>query len=186
MFLPAVLLIPVNNDYKVTVSQDALGNYKIIYHIGTISKIEERHQDGTLFATYSFIDANGKPQTISYFAGKQGFRVISSTLPQSSNTQQVAEVKQKQLEEVRRAIDELEKRLSSVRPLVPFAPELVKVTIEHLKAVEIAKIAARQGGYTDCVLPELLVTNSPEVIAASGLHLAQIQSVTAISDGRRQ
>lgn len=53
---------------------------------------------------------------------------------------------------MRGIIEELEGQLAKIRPLVPFKDEVVKVTIEHLKAVEIAKIAARQGGIADCIL----------------------------------
>lgn len=168
MFLPSVFLLPVQNDYNVLVSQDNSGYYRIIYYTQNVTKIEERHQDGSLHGTYTYIDTHGNPQTISYIASNHGLRVISSTSPQQSNNRAV---KQKHWEEVRRAIDELERRLSGIRPLVPFTSEVVKVTIEHLKAVEIAKIAAKQGGFADCAIPELL-TDSRGVKVAKALQVA--------------
>lgn len=154
---PSVLLIPVQNDYKVLISRDTLGNYRIIYYTENITKVEERHQDGSLYGTYTYTDTLGNPQTISYIANNQGLRVVSSSSLLQSTTREATRIRE---EEVRRAIDELEKKLSGIRPLVPFAPEVVKITIEHLKAVEIAKIAAKQGGYVNCVLSAVGTTDT--------------------------
>lgn len=168
MLLPGILLTPVQNDYNVFVSKDNSGIYRIIYYTQNITKVEERHQDGSLYGTYTYLDSNGNSQTISYLANLRGLRVISSTSPAQSNN--VGD-KQKHTEDVRHAIDELERRLSGIRPLVPFTPEVVKVTIEHLKAVEIAKVAAKQNGFVDCVVPEQVADGSG-VKATNVLQLA--------------
>lgn len=158
IFLPVVLPQPINNEYKISISQDKSGNYRITYHRNDFSKVEERHCDGTLFGVYYYNDINGNQQTITYIAGNRGLRVISSAINALSNHSTANEdpkEKEKHAEELKRAIDDLEGKLAKIRPLAPFTPEAVKVTIQHLKAVEIAKIAAKQGGYADCVLLEI-------------------------------
>lgn len=150
-----MLLYPATNNYNVSLSQDSSGNYKIQYNLSDFIKVEERHYDASLSGSYFYTDTTGKPQTISYIAGNNGLKVISSTvLPED-----VADVKRQHLEEVSGIIEELEGRLAKIRPSLPFKDDVVKVTIEHLKAVEIAKIAALQGGIIDCDVTDLSEPN---------------------------
>lgn len=67
------------DEYKVTVTQDTAGNYKIKYTDGETTKIEERHQDGTVAGSYSYVDSNGVLQTIQYVSGPQGFVVLDGS-----------------------------------------------------------------------------------------------------------
>lgn len=63
-------------------AQDELGGYEYGYEGGPSSKHEVHTPDGVTRGSYSYIDANGELQTVSYTADDVfGFRVIATNLP---------------------------------------------------------------------------------------------------------
>lgn len=127
---------PANDEYKVAVTQDTLGNYKIKYSIGDITKTENRNQDGSVTGSYSYLDANGILQTIQYTAGQGGFVVTDGTnLPVAPQLQDI-QLPQAPLIPVVPEVHQLEQiRLEPVE----YTPEVAAARAEHLALVEEAK-----------------------------------------------
>ncbi|ROT77573.1 Cuticle protein 6 [Penaeus vannamei] len=64
-------------------SQNELGGYEYGYEGGPSAKHEVRTPDGVTRGSYSYVDANGELQTVSYVADDlHGFRVLASNLPE--------------------------------------------------------------------------------------------------------
>ena len=59
----------------------ATGEYGYSYSGGPSAKTEFRALDGTTTGTYSYVDANGILQTVSYIADEFGFRAAGSNIP---------------------------------------------------------------------------------------------------------
>lgn len=70
--------------------QDILGQYAYGYSSPLHSKSEVKSLDGTTHGGYSYIDAEGKLQSVEYVADSiNGFRVAATNLPQPEPVQQV-------------------------------------------------------------------------------------------------
>ncbi|XP_043215916.1 uncharacterized protein LOC122378665 [Amphibalanus amphitrite] len=75
----AVPAASVSSQYH---AQDELGQFNYGYADGLSSKNEYRRFDGATVGSYSYLDANGKVQTVSYTADDvNGFRVTATNLP---------------------------------------------------------------------------------------------------------
>lgn len=70
---------PVRSQYH---SQDGLGQYNYGYNGDLSSKTESRAVDGVTRGSYSYVDANGRLQTVQYTADDvNGFRALATNLP---------------------------------------------------------------------------------------------------------
>lgn len=84
--LPALGVVPAAAPTQVLSqfhSQNELGGYEYGYEGGPSAKHEIRTADGVTRGSYSYVDANGELQTVSYVADDlHGFRVLASNLPE--------------------------------------------------------------------------------------------------------
>lgn len=98
-------------------AQDALGQYTYGYNGGLSAKTEAKSLDGVTRGAYSYLDAENKLQTVTYTADAvNGFRAEASNMP-------VAPV------ETRMAPEPVED-----------TPEVAQAKVEHMAAVEEAKV----------------------------------------------
>lgn len=81
---PALHHAPVTTQYH---SQDEHGQYAYGYSGGPSAKHEQRTADGVTRGGYSYVDANGLVQSLSYVSDPaNGFRVAGTNLPVDTNT----------------------------------------------------------------------------------------------------
>lgn len=112
----SIATAPVISQYH---SQDELGQYSYGYNGGLSAKTETKTFDGITRGAYSYVDAEGKLQSVEYTADAlNGFRAAASNLP-------VAPVDDRMAPE---AVRETE--------------EVAKARAEHLVAFEEAKVRA--------------------------------------------
>lgn len=72
---------PVLSQYH---SQDTLGHYTYGYNGGLSAKVESKSIDGITRGAYSYVDGEGRLQTVEYTADAlNGFRAAASNLPKS-------------------------------------------------------------------------------------------------------
>lgn len=77
--VPAAITAPVSTQYH---AQDELGQYSYGYSSGLSAKAETKTFDGITRGSYSYIDAEGKLQSVGYVSDPvNGFRVAASNLP---------------------------------------------------------------------------------------------------------
>lgn len=87
---------PVISQYH---SQDTLGQYTYGYNGGSSAKVESKLLDGVTRGSYSYVDAEGRLQTVEYTADSvNGFRAAATNLPKASlsgisDTPEVAQAK---------------------------------------------------------------------------------------------
>lgn len=87
---------PVLSQYH---SQDTLGQYSYGYNGGSSAKVESKSIDGVTRGSYSYVDAEGRVQTVEYSADSvNGFRAAATNLPKASlaeiiDTPEVAQAK---------------------------------------------------------------------------------------------
>lgn len=73
---------PVISQYH---SQDTLGQYSYGYNGGSSAKVESKSFDGITRGSYSYVDAEGRLQTVEYTADPvNGFRAAATNLPKAS------------------------------------------------------------------------------------------------------
>lgn len=140
-------------------AQDSLGQYSYGYEGGPSAKNEVRSLDGVTRGSYSYVDPEGKLQSVAYTADAlNGFRVAATNLPEGpkeivaapliapepvQETVEVAKARAdhlaivaqggvSQINLVRSALPELES--------VKETAEVAKAREEHLKAIEDAKL----------------------------------------------
>lgn len=100
-------------------SQDELGQYSYGYSGGLSAKSETKSLDGVTRGAYSFLDSEGKMQTVEYTADAlNGFRAVASNMP-------VAPVETR----------------SAPLPVVE-TPEVAQARADHMVAFEEAKVRA--------------------------------------------
>lgn len=87
---------PVLSQYH---SQDTLGQYSYGYNGGNSAKVESKSIDGITRGSYSYVDAEGRLQTVEYTADAvNGFRAAATNLPKAplgaiADTPEVAQAK---------------------------------------------------------------------------------------------
>jgi len=64
-------------------AQDEIGGYNYGYATPTSTKQEFRTPDGIVQGSYSYVDANGVPQTVNYVSDAEGFKVAATNLPRA-------------------------------------------------------------------------------------------------------
>ncbi|XP_065074015.1 angiomotin-like [Ochlerotatus camptorhynchus] len=98
-------------------AQDALGQYTYGYNGGLSAKTEAKSFDGVTRGAYSYLDAENKLQTVTYTADAvNGFRAEASNMP----------------------VAPVETRMAP-KP-VEDTPEVAQAKVEHMAAVEEAKV----------------------------------------------
>ena len=128
--------------------QDSIGQYAYGYSDGLSAKQESKSIDGVTRGGYSYIDSNGKLQTVSYISDAiNGFRVAATNLP---------------------------KALPAPEPIPQIAPlpvtdtvEVLAARAEHLRAVDEAKLAA-------AAAPDQPESPTPEELPVVTLNSAKI------------
>lgn len=88
---PSTLLTEVPTFYTAAApllsqyhSQDSLGQYSYGYNGGLSSKVETKTLDGITRGSYSYVDAEGRLQTVEYTADAvNGFRAAATNLPKA-------------------------------------------------------------------------------------------------------
>ena len=155
-------------------AQNELGGYNYGYADGLSTKSETKNALGATVGQYSYLDANGKVQTVSYVADAAGFRVKATNLPVAPEADlaapvhslvgpapvdDTAEVKAAKAEFKRlydeaaaaaEAAPDARKKRSLVAPLpVSDTPEVVAAKAEHARLYAAAAAAADAAPDTD-------------------------------------
>lgn len=182
---PIIASAPLLRQYH---AQDSLGQYSYGYEGGPSAKNEVRSLDGVTRGSYSYVDAEGKLQSVAYTADAfNGFRVAATNLPEAPKELNVAPEPVKETPEVIKARAEhlaiVEQGGVAPLPVLRTAlpePEPVKETEEvakpreeHLKAIEEAKLVKGP------IVPEVElkpVEETPEVKMAREEHLKSIEN----------
>lgn len=132
--VPAVAAVsPIQQQYF---TQDAFGQYSYGYTEPLSTKQEVRTLDGVTRGSYSYLDAEGKIQTVDYVADADGFRVAATNLPKPLNNDLPQQVQD--------------------------TPEVMAARDEHLKAFK--QVSLRTSGDYMNLLQS--VQDTPEVAAA--------------------
>lgn len=140
-----VVPVEVSSQYH---SQDSLGQYSYGYTGGLSSKAEARSADGITRGSYSYVDPEGKVQSVQYTADDvNGFRVAATNLPVAPALPAVRTVEEP-------------------KP-VQDTPEVAQAKVEHFAAVEEAKarVAAAPAEVTAEVPTQVVSYSSPLVHA---------------------
>ena len=69
---------PASSQYH---AQDELGQYNYGYSTPESSKVETKTADGIVRGSYTYIDADGRLQTVQYISDALGFRVAGTNVP---------------------------------------------------------------------------------------------------------
>jgi len=154
-------------------AQNELGGYSYGYADGLSTKSESKNAYGGTVGSYSYVDANGKTQTVNYVADAAGFRVQGTNLPVAPvanlaapehtlvgplPVDDTAEVKAAKAE-FRKLYDEAAaaaeaapdaRKKRSAAPLpVSDTPEVVAAKAEHARLYNAAAAAAAAAPDTD-------------------------------------
>ncbi|CAG9823486.1 unnamed protein product [Phaedon cochleariae] len=118
----AAFSVPASSQFH---AQDELGQYTYGYSNYLSAKAESRSLDGSTTGSYSYVDPDGKVQSVEYTSDAvHGFRVAASNLPVAPAVPEVPAL---------------------VQPTpVQDTPEVVEARAKHLAAVEEAKVRAIQ------------------------------------------
>ncbi|KAK9875921.1 hypothetical protein WA026_009705 [Henosepilachna vigintioctopunctata] len=85
----SVLSDTVNDTPQISLTQDALGNYKLDISYNGFSRSEVGTANGDVRGSYKYNDANGKLQSVEYTSGPQGFQANGTNIPVESKVVQV-------------------------------------------------------------------------------------------------
>ncbi|XP_018571433.1 calphotin-like [Anoplophora glabripennis] len=139
----AAISTPVATQYH---SQDELGQYSYGYSNAQSAKAEARAANGLTVGGYTYVDPEGKLQSVEYSSDANGFRVAASNLP------------------VPPAVP--------VAPVLPVpvpvqdTPEVVEARAKHLEAVEAFKTQSAELIASAPVVSTVVKSISPIVPAA--------------------
>jgi len=153
-------------------AQDEFGNLNYGYANINSAKQEVGNTYGGVSGAYSYVDANGKLQQVTYVADGLGFRTADSRLPVAPVDAGVAPTFNP--EPLVAPVD------TGVAPEpVQDTPEVAEARAAHLAAVEAAKAGERRrrsadpavlsGASTVLTAPTPIIHNAPVVAAAYGL-----------------
>lgn len=118
---------PVLSQYH---SQDTLGQYSYGYNGGSSAKVESKSIDGITRGSYSYVDAEGRLQTVEYTADSvNGFRAAATNLPKASlagiaDTPEVAQAKSEHF----RAFNEASLRAAAEPENPPQPQQVAQIT----------------------------------------------------------
>uniref|UniRef100_A0A1B0CRE0 Cuticle protein 6 n=2 Tax=Lutzomyia longipalpis TaxID=7200 RepID=A0A1B0CRE0_LUTLO len=105
--LPSQLAVPSASQYH---SQDQIGQYHYGYANQHSAKSELKTSDGITRGGYSYIDSNGKLQSVNYVSDALGFRVAATNLPKPSpiaDSPEIAAARREHMQAHQEAIDRL-------------------------------------------------------------------------------
>lgn len=112
---------PVLSQYH---SQDTLGQYTYGYNGGSSAKVESKSIDGITRGSYSYVDGNGRLQTVEYTADAlNGFRAAATNLPKApiDDTPEVIQAKAEHF----RAFNEASRQSDNENNNQPIAAQIV-------------------------------------------------------------
>ena len=129
---------PVSTQYH---SQDEWGQYAYGYSGGPSAKHEQRTADGVTRGGYSYVDANGLVQSLSYVSDPvNGFRVAGTNLPADKNTApQAVPVVQHAVPVVQHPVPVVQHPVPVVHDPLPAAPVLVHEPVPALPTIVDAR-----------------------------------------------
>ncbi|XP_057662957.1 cuticle protein-like [Diorhabda carinulata] len=138
---------PISTQYY---TQDELGRYSYGYSNQLSAKAEARSLDGSVLGSYSYLDPNGKIQSVEYTADDNGFRVAASNIPVAPE----------------------------VPTPVQDTPEVLEATAKHLAAIEDVKSRAGQNDLReDLNSVEIVAAKNDVALKKDGAALAITSSV---------
>jgi len=156
---------PVISQYH---SQDTLGQYSYGYNGGQSAKVESKSFDGVTRGSYSYVDAEGRLQTVEYTADSvNGFRAAATNLPKASldgisDTPEVAQAKAEHF----RAFNE-----ASLRAAAEPDDEHQQQQQQHQQPAQILALSSAPGAFSYSFNTPTFYTG-PQLIAARSLPFA--------------
>lgn len=159
---------PVLSQYH---SQDTLGQYSYGYNGGSSAKVESKSIDGITRGSYSYVDAEGRLQTVEYTADSvNGFRAAATNLPKASlaGIADTAEVAQAKAEHFR-AFNEASLR-AAAEPENPPAQQVAQIAAPAPQQ-QILAVPATSGAFSYSFNTPTFF-NGPQLIAARSLPFA--------------
>jgi hypothetical protein len=158
---------PASSQYS---AQDEFGNINYGYSNINSAKMESGNAYGGVTGSYSYVDANGIPQTVNYIADALGYRVAATNLP------------------IATSVDLAQPVFDLVGPAPVDDTEEVKAAkADFMKAFEEAKAASAARKRRDADLVTVPASTEPLVIAAPApLAVAAPYTVAAAPFGYAQ
>lgn len=164
---------PVLSQYH---SQDTLGQYSYGYNGGLSAKTESKSIDGITRGSYSYVDAEGRLQTVEYTADSvNGFRAAATNLPKASlaGIADTAEVAQAKAEHFR-AFNEASLRAAAEPENQPpaTAQQVAQITAAAPQPQILAVRTSAAPGSFSYSFNTPTFYNGPQLIAARSLPFA--------------
>lgn len=162
---------PVLSQYH---SQDTLGQYSYGYNGGSSAKVESKSIDGITRGSYSYVDAEGRLQTVEYTADSvNGFRAAATNLPKASlaGIADTAEVAQAKAEHFR-AFNEASLRAAAEPENQPPTPQVAQITATAPQPQILAVRTSAAPGAFSYSFNTPTFYNGPQLIAARSLPFA--------------
>lgn len=176
--------LPISNQYH---AQDVLGQYNYGYMTPLSSKAELKTIDGTTSGAYSYLDSNGKVQSVKYTSdATHGFRVAATNLPVApempkitplpepvpvKETAEVIAAREKHMEAIKEA--ELKEKM----PVMPVMPEIKTPIMPYSFIPSYSPLLAFPGFINTPMPMPIAPSETPEVAAARAQHLAAVEEV---------
>lgn len=124
-------------------SQDGLGQYAYGYNGDLSSKVESKSLDGVTRGSYSYIDADGRLQTVEYTADSvNGFRAAATNLPKAPIDNSIAPEPVRETPEVAQARAEHIQAYNEAAIRAAAAPESPALRIAAIPALAPAQYVA--------------------------------------------
>lgn len=158
---------PVLSQYH---SQDTLGQYSYGYNGGSSAKVESKSFDGITRGSYSYVDAEGRLQTVEYTADSvNGFRAAATNLPKASlsgisDTPEVALARAEHL----RAFNEASLR-AAAEPENQSNPQVAQISATATQPQLLAVRTSSAPGAFSYSFNTPTFYNGPQLIAARSL-----------------
>lgn len=161
---------PVISQYH---SQDTLGQYTYGYNGGSSAKVESKSIDGITRGSYSYVDAEGRLQTVEYTADPvNGFRAAATNLPKASlagisDTPEVAQAKAEFL----RAFNEASLR-AAAEPENPPQQQQPVAQIATAAPAPVLALRSSPAGSFSYSFNTPTFYNGPQIVAARAVPYA--------------
>lgn len=168
--LAAAPVTPILNQYH---AQDTLGQYAYGYSGGPSAKAETKTFDGITRGTYSYVDPDGKLQTVEYTADAlNGFRAAATNLPKAPIDDRVAPEPVEDTPEVAQARADHLTAFNEAKNRAEAAPEETAVPAEEVivKNIEVSEDNTPAA-------PTLTVNAAPAIIAPVAPQLTSFVSL---------
>lgn len=137
-------------------SQDGLGQYAYGYNGDLSSKVESKSLDGVTRGSYSYIDADGRLQTVEYTADSvNGFRAAATNLPKAPIDNSIAPEPVRETPEVAQARAEHIQAYNEAAIRAAAAPESPALRIAAIPALAPAQFVAVRAAEAPAQLVQL-------------------------------